>query len=608
MQYLKFDFEVKKKAAGTYIEGLSNANVKDRMKERIKPDAWLLENYKKNPVVLFDHGKDPAFGNMPVGKSVEVGPTDSGLYTKIMLSNSKTEKLTAIRDLVEEGILKTFSVGFNPLENEKDGNDPDGILITKAELIEQSIVPIPMNQDSLFGLASKRFHTDNPTAKKWFDAHSTRIALGKKGAWFAAALHQRLYDMMETGEIGDRSKALKAVADEAGVSTQEINKVLDGSTTPVPAKIVAAFAKMLRLDKDFLVNLDQGDIALLERVHYNQQGGKGMAAKKTKGDMPKEGDKQPVDGQKPADDAGKKADGPDMVLYQVIIPKTVADSVESAVAMAEDAGYAADKVEETDEAFVLTQAPAEGLDLQNAQQQDLGNGVVAVMASKVSPPASDQQGQDNAKGADAQNADGQKPADGNKPADGQAADGEGDQQPVDEQAAKDAYAKFQEERKATNEGGPGNPASWIADEEKWNKAKKMAEAAGADDVYAFAVWAYLNVLDGKKKGAKGFENPITKNIEGTDDNPYLKAAGQTNVLLGTLINEIQTMSGKLDGIATLSVNLAKLNGEQGKDKLPPKEGDGSADGSGDNSKSLDLLASFRRDFSDIDTRLKRLNV
>lgn len=170
---LTCDFNIKAKESGKIvIAGFANANTIDRGIERIEPKAWKLDNFKKNPVVLFDHGIDMAFGTLPIGKAIKVEPKDGGLYTEIEISNSKTEKITAVRDLIEEGILKTFSVGFDPKNVTSDG---DVKLITDAELLEISVVPIPMNQDSTFSILSKNMPDNRTkTAKKWFAAYQKK--------------------------------------------------------------------------------------------------------------------------------------------------------------------------------------------------------------------------------------------------------------------------------------------------------------------------------------------------------------------------------------------------------------------------------------------------
>ena len=88
--YLPFDFEVKKNKSSNkvVIEGYANANTVDRMKERIDPKGWELDNYKKNPIMLFDHGHDPQFGSLPVGSVSVVEADEKGLYCKGQNLNS----------------------------------------------------------------------------------------------------------------------------------------------------------------------------------------------------------------------------------------------------------------------------------------------------------------------------------------------------------------------------------------------------------------------------------------------------------------------------------------------------------------------------------------
>ena len=160
------DFEIKASDNGLLIEGFANKNVVDRGNERIDPKAWQLENFMKNPVILFNHGLDPVFGGTPIGKAIAVEPRDDGLFIKVRMSNSKSPLISMVRDLVDEKILRTFSVGFDPKDEEivDEGGDDEGDkkqirLIKSAELFEVSVVGIPMNQDSVFELSGKMLKT-----------------------------------------------------------------------------------------------------------------------------------------------------------------------------------------------------------------------------------------------------------------------------------------------------------------------------------------------------------------------------------------------------------------------------------------------------------------
>jgi HK97 family phage prohead protease len=578
MRYIDFQFkDIQKnsKSGKMKIHGLSNANTVDRIQERIDPKGWRLDNYKKNPVVLFDHGHDPSFGSTPIGKAIVVEPQDKGLYTEIEISGSKTEKISAVRDLIEEGILKTFSVGFNPIENEKSADEPDVNIIKIADLIEQSVVPIPMNQDSTFALAGKSFKLHSKLAKKWWGQHVDRIMLAKKGAWVAAALHQRMYDMVDHGDIADVESALKEVAKSAGVNVKDITDVLSGQITPVPEPIVEAFAKMLRLDKDFLVNLNKGDVALIERVadRRNQpptdEGGKGM----------------------PTDDKNKKEKGvAKPVIHQVTIPKSVADTPEAAAEMAAAAGYSTEKMSENDEGYVFEQSPGEGLDLEKATKMDLGDGVMAVICP-TKPKDSGQGAESGESNDDKKSADGKQ----GDETDGKEGDG----------AAK-TEGDGKEENADQNEADEPKSVS-----ELLSSALAMVQGKeGMDDLVKLLEQAATQAKDGAKGGSviaiiKRVNDELAalgiKNIEGTDDNPYLALAGQTNVLLGTLIKEIQGMSGKLDGLADLTLAKAKEEGEAEE----MDDADSEAGKDDETAKGFDTLRTYRRD---LDTKLKRLGV
>jgi HK97 family phage prohead protease len=594
--FLNFDFHVKRSGKDLVIQGFSNAATRDRMKEKILPEAWLLENYKKNPIVLFDHGHDPTFGFMPVGKADVIEAQKDGLYTEVKISNSKSEKIVAVRDLVDEGILKTFSVGFDPLEHEKSTEGEDFIDVTKAELIEQSIVPIPMNQDSTFSrMKKKRLDSfRSPLAQRWTDRFIERVRLCQKGAWVAAALHQRLSDLMEIGEVRNRDAALRFVAEEAGVTLGDVKSVLSGEITPVPLKVLQAFATVFRIDKDLLANLDKGDQALLDRVMAREEQDaetqeRGGEAMKTKSES-------------------TKAAG-EAVICKIIVPKDQAESAEAAAEMVSAAGYAADKMEEVEEGYAFIQADPETVDLENAMNVDLGKGVLAVVAPRAAAgdgggdeerayeegkegEEGDEEGKE--KGAAGEGEEGKEDEEGKE----KSKDNGGDDAEFSEEEIKDAVEKYNAERAAVAENGEGNPPNWVADEGKWSKAKAMADKAEAEDRYAFAVWAYLNVLEGGKKAG---EPGSSKAVGTPDDNPYLELSRQQNVLLSEVINELRGMSSKLDGVVDLTAAKAVgENADRGDDD------DSSDDGKDEEqAKSLDLLADYTRD---LDVKLKRLNV
>jgi HK97 family phage prohead protease len=245
--------EIKSQGDKVIIEGLANKNVLDRGRDIIEVDAWDLDNYKKNPVILFNHGMDATLGGTPVGKAIEVKPTENGLFIKVELSNLDDPVIKRIRGLVKERILRAFSVGFDPKEMEPDKSDSSINRIKKAELFEVSIVGVPMNQDSLFEVSGKMIKRKSLNVLK-------RDILQRKGAWVAGAVHNRIYEMQKEGV--SRDSILDKVAEEAGVSSEELMEVLAGNVTPVPKEVLQALSTALTIDMETLERLDSGDMEL----------------------------------------------------------------------------------------------------------------------------------------------------------------------------------------------------------------------------------------------------------------------------------------------------------------------------------------------------------
>ena len=116
----------------------------DRQGEVISVDGWDLDNFKKNPVLLWGHDQyRPAIGMAEsLGYKTIEGKKRLVYQPKF---HRKDEFSRLIADLVDEGWIKTSSVGFMPIKFEDDK-------YTKQELLEISFVNVPANPSAL-GLA-----------------------------------------------------------------------------------------------------------------------------------------------------------------------------------------------------------------------------------------------------------------------------------------------------------------------------------------------------------------------------------------------------------------------------------------------------------------------
>jgi len=133
------------------VRGMASTNAFDRAGDSISAEAWTkggLGNFEKNPIILFNHDY-----NRPIGRATKVTPTADGLHME-----AKISKHADCADLIKDGVLGAFSVGFKV----KDADyleETDGLMIKDAELFEVSVVTVPCNQAATFSL-SKSFDSE----------------------------------------------------------------------------------------------------------------------------------------------------------------------------------------------------------------------------------------------------------------------------------------------------------------------------------------------------------------------------------------------------------------------------------------------------------------
>jgi HK97 family phage prohead protease len=129
------------------IRGLASTNSMDRVGDVINHDAWTksggLENFEKNPIILFNHDY-----NKPIGRATSMEVNNDGLELGAKISKSAGE----IKDLIKDGVLGAFSVGFR-VKDAVYNEETDGLEIKDAELFEVSVVSVPANQTAMFSLA-----------------------------------------------------------------------------------------------------------------------------------------------------------------------------------------------------------------------------------------------------------------------------------------------------------------------------------------------------------------------------------------------------------------------------------------------------------------------
>src|SRR5947208_2048785 len=100
--------------------------------------GWLLKNYQRNNIALFNHDKDA-----PIGTFENVRWENGALRGRLKMAPEGTsQRIDELIKLIQAGILRGISVGFRPLESVKR-KDGLGTHYLKQELVECSLVATP---------------------------------------------------------------------------------------------------------------------------------------------------------------------------------------------------------------------------------------------------------------------------------------------------------------------------------------------------------------------------------------------------------------------------------------------------------------------------------
>lgn len=354
------------------IEGWANRATVDRGNDLINKEAWDLENFKKIPMILFNHDKDK-----PIGKALGIEATDDGLYIKAQISKSNDPFVSYVRDMINEGILNAFSVGFNSKNAAKDSSGVNEI--TSAELYEVSVVTLPMNQDSTFTISKKDF-----TGMSYSQAK--KKVLVNKGANFAAAIQGALDEHANSDKHFDKEAVLTSIADASSMKPDDLSKVIAGNAEP-SSECVSACANILGLDATKLAEVAQSDKAkVAEDKKPSDNDPSTPAQDSTSSDAQSEADKKkPSEGDKndsskestskksgtdetsdeestgKEGDASKKdnAEKISSTVQAVKVPKDLAASSDEAAALVKEAGFDESQASEDDDYYIFTQVSAD---------------------------------------------------------------------------------------------------------------------------------------------------------------------------------------------------------------------------------------------------------
>lgn len=260
------------------IEGYANTTDKDRAGDVVLQEAWNkggMDNYLQNPIILGFHKHDN-----PIGKMDAHTVNSKGLFISATISKAAGK----VYDLIKDGILRTFSIGFRVLDADYN-SDTDIFVIKDLELLEVSVVSIPANQYSIFNVRKdfdsedefnqfKQEFTsqeevvpnipeeeeDMPTPEEIKALEEKAVAKYKAAEEAKEAEEQRLKDLaIAVGET-ESEKLMKAVEDKLAEKDASIQEALDA---------------VVSLKSELGEKTDEINAMVNSRMHFSDNGRKG---------------------------------------------------------------------------------------------------------------------------------------------------------------------------------------------------------------------------------------------------------------------------------------------------------------------------------------------
>lgn len=181
----------------------------DRDGDIVDPRGMRLDNYRKNPVVLWAHDRSKP----PVAKSLDIVPTDTDAVMEMEFA--PTAFAEELMQLTAGGFLGAVSISFRAEQKDVEpiigeGGQMTGYYFKGLELLEVSLVPVPANPQALA-----------KAAKEWTPERRKLVAeiLGEeeKAVYTYLSAEEKAFDENRQ-EVKVKSGAFKKSISERGAA------------------------------------------------------------------------------------------------------------------------------------------------------------------------------------------------------------------------------------------------------------------------------------------------------------------------------------------------------------------------------------------------------
>jgi HK97 family phage prohead protease len=242
LQYKHFNVAIKAVDDENYtINGVFSTDDEDRHGEIVNQDSWILNDYLKNPVVLFAHDhQQPA-----IGKVLTLGFNEDGnLEGTIQFAAKEYEFANTIFKLYKGGYMRAFSVGFQNEVVEYD-EEENKVTLKKNHLFEVSTVNVPANALAL----AKSKGIDTSALEKHLNQKEGRVLSAKNKAIIVKAV-DALNELLEA----DSDKSIKQPSNDTAAVLPKVVTPPSKGVQKSTAKLINQAVRALLQEKRNLTN------------------------------------------------------------------------------------------------------------------------------------------------------------------------------------------------------------------------------------------------------------------------------------------------------------------------------------------------------------------
>ena len=241
------------------IEFTNSTPTQDRYHDTIDQNGWQLENFRKNPVVLWAHD----YGQPPVAKSVNVWVEEGKLKSRDQFTPRDLYPFGfMVFELYKNGFLNAKSVGFQPITYAFN-NETDGVEYYTQELLEHSCVPVPANPEAL--VSAKSMGIDLLPLKSWAEKVLDTWN-EEKGIWIPKKDIETVFSLLN-GKIYSTPPAEPKEDKPQNTDLEEKTKISDELMDVCQELDIESLAidctspqELVRLIKEEVVNLKAGRV------------------------------------------------------------------------------------------------------------------------------------------------------------------------------------------------------------------------------------------------------------------------------------------------------------------------------------------------------------